>query len=765
MAANTACNLNTHYNNLATSTQRLSSGLRINRASDDAAGLAIRELMRADIAAMHQGARNANDAISLIQTADGALGIIDEKLIRMKELAEQAATGTYDSTQRLMIESEYQAMASEITRIANATDFNGLKLLNGNLHGDHDGSGIVSKGKTKIHFGAGNDSAEDYYYISINECTAHALGIGNASTWQDVQARGINAFKETLARQIQESSLSSKDKTLLLAQVDNMGKSVDEAIKNAVSPENAYKLWTASDDTLPGDRNAYDLNKDEGFLFDGKKWYGNSNLLEQFLEAGAKAENAGTISTHMAASEIINRMKEVLDERITWLEQAQGMDNGNALSLIGSLWNNIYSVASKEFYTDEDLIKLKNDINNAVSPALDILRSTNLNANWNHDPSIIADVKKSVESVINQQEAATFKAEKRGDLVSDSGIRYASEFVEIMDNAIDLLGNYLRNIATNPTKIPNDRNEFDELMPDLVKQAIKDAGIGHDLWDVDVLDLYYTLDMSVNRWVNGTDRISGADFFTGTPPIFDPDNPGAWTVLETSLRNEIGTTQNPPWLIQNIANFHQDWAWARLSERENQSVNPSDPENIPDFWNGLRDNEKQKLLYAFGQAAIYNLSHASPGNIEPNYGLSVQIGDLTALAGLNDPSVIDLAKDMVTQALKTMYSEVGHMNFAGLTIETQEDAQMALEAINDAITLKDKTRAHLGALQNRLENTVSNLSIQAENLQASESRISDVDVDTEMTNFVRNQILTQSALSMLTQANSLPQMAMQLIGG
>ncbi|MDR2076377.1 MAG: flagellin, partial [Desulfovibrio sp.] len=133
-----------------------------------------------EIAALNQGVRNANDAISLIQTADGALGIIDEKLIRMKELAEQAATGTYNSDQRLMIESEYQAMASEITRIANATDFNGLYLLNGNLSSDnHNGKGLVSEGKLKVHFGTANDSAEDYYYIRIGTATASALGVGN----------------------------------------------------------------------------------------------------------------------------------------------------------------------------------------------------------------------------------------------------------------------------------------------------------------------------------------------------------------------------------------------------------------------------------------------------------------------------------------------------------------------------------------------------------------------------------------------------------
>ncbi|MFV0347557.1 MAG: flagellin [Halodesulfovibrio sp.] len=180
MAMNASRNLNASYNRLSDSTRRLSSGLRVGTAADDAAGLAIRELMRADISTMNQGIRNANDAISMIQTADGALQIIDEKLIRMKELAEQAATGTYNSDQRLMIESEYQAMASEITRIANATDFNGIHLLNGTLSGNvHNGSGLNATGKLKVHFGTGNDSAEDYYYIQIGISTASALGIGN----------------------------------------------------------------------------------------------------------------------------------------------------------------------------------------------------------------------------------------------------------------------------------------------------------------------------------------------------------------------------------------------------------------------------------------------------------------------------------------------------------------------------------------------------------------------------------------------------------
>ena len=172
-ALSAARSLNTSYGKLSDSVRKLASGLRVMNSGDDAAGLAVRELLRADIAALNQGVRNANDAISLIQTADGTLGVIDEILIRMKELAEQAATGTYNSDQRLIIESEYQAMASEITRIANATAFSGVSLLNGNLSSDKfDGSGLQSTGKLLVHFGGSNDSAMDYYYIKIGNATA-----------------------------------------------------------------------------------------------------------------------------------------------------------------------------------------------------------------------------------------------------------------------------------------------------------------------------------------------------------------------------------------------------------------------------------------------------------------------------------------------------------------------------------------------------------------------------------------------------------------
>ena len=129
MAVNAARHLGNSYDALATSVERLSSGLRINSAKDDAAGLAVRELMRADIAVFQQAARNAQDGISMMQTMEGTMATIDDKLVRMQQLAEQAATGSYSSAQRSIMENEFVEMREEIDRVAAATKFNNIKML------------------------------------------------------------------------------------------------------------------------------------------------------------------------------------------------------------------------------------------------------------------------------------------------------------------------------------------------------------------------------------------------------------------------------------------------------------------------------------------------------------------------------------------------------------------------------------------------------------------------------------------------------------
>ena len=118
---------------LAQSVERISSGIRINRGSDDAAGLAISEGLRSDIRALRQAVRNANDGVSLINVTEGALNEQSGILIRLRELASQAATGTVGSTERATIQLEFSALRNELDRIAQTTEFNGQKLIEGSL--------------------------------------------------------------------------------------------------------------------------------------------------------------------------------------------------------------------------------------------------------------------------------------------------------------------------------------------------------------------------------------------------------------------------------------------------------------------------------------------------------------------------------------------------------------------------------------------------------------------------------------------------------
>lgn len=161
-------NLNITQLSLGKSLERLSSGYRINRAGDDAAGLAISENMRAQIRSMNQAVRNANDGVSLVQTAEGALNEVSNILVRMRELATQSATGTVSSEQRGYIDSEFQALKGEIDRIASSSEFNGSKLLDG------------TSATYSFQVGSRNTS-NDVISVSISAAGASSIGVGTAS--------------------------------------------------------------------------------------------------------------------------------------------------------------------------------------------------------------------------------------------------------------------------------------------------------------------------------------------------------------------------------------------------------------------------------------------------------------------------------------------------------------------------------------------------------------------------------------------------------
>ena len=171
--------LGTNNDRLASSVERISSGIRINRASDDAAGLAISEGLRSDIRTLRQAVRNANDGISLINITEGALNEQASILIRLRELAAQASTGTVGSTERQTIQLEFSALRNEIDRISNVTEFNGQRLVDGSLT-----SGVASSSQIMIQVGldsGANSRINLNEQIDLAAVTASSLSIDSIS--------------------------------------------------------------------------------------------------------------------------------------------------------------------------------------------------------------------------------------------------------------------------------------------------------------------------------------------------------------------------------------------------------------------------------------------------------------------------------------------------------------------------------------------------------------------------------------------------------
>jgi flagellin len=200
---------------------RLSSGLRINNAWDDPAGLAVSERFRSQIASMQEAERNANSNINLMSTAEGALGTLDSILIRMRALAIQASNGSLDDTDRAALNVEYQQLKSEVDRIALITNYAGVNLLDGTF----------SSNGLKFHIGINNNANEDFYYVNLASMTAADLGIDataltstassqaalgildNAITSKDTERSRIGSYVERLQNTISALQVAQENAT------------------------------------------------------------------------------------------------------------------------------------------------------------------------------------------------------------------------------------------------------------------------------------------------------------------------------------------------------------------------------------------------------------------------------------------------------------------------------------------------------------------------------------------------------------------------
>jgi flagellin len=229
MAMNAHRQLAVNQSNAAKSMERLSSGMRINRAGDDAAGLAISEKMRGQIRGLKQAARNAQDGISLIQTAEGALNEIHAILQRMRELAVQSSTDTNTDADRLEIQAEVNELATEITRIAETTEFNTMNLLGGEF-------------SSKFHIGA--NEGQDVT-LGINAMDANALkvaGSGEGLATFEIEAQDKTDIDDAT------TGLVSGEQTLDVVELGNVTLSDGSTIANYGLANDSGEIVAVSQD-------------------------------------------------------------------------------------------------------------------------------------------------------------------------------------------------------------------------------------------------------------------------------------------------------------------------------------------------------------------------------------------------------------------------------------------------------------------------------------------------------------------------------------
>ena len=209
----------------AKSTEKLSSGYKINRAADDAAGLAISEKMRRQIRGLTQASSNAQDGISAVQTAEGALNEVHDMLQRMNELAVKAANDTNMSEDRNYIQSEINALVSEINRVSATTTFNNQMLLNGSFDGKKLQVGAETADKNQIS-------------ISIGSMNATTIGVNSLSVAShDSSKTAINSIKSAITKVSKQRS----DLGAIQNRLEHTIKNLDNVVENTTSSESAIR--------------------------------------------------------------------------------------------------------------------------------------------------------------------------------------------------------------------------------------------------------------------------------------------------------------------------------------------------------------------------------------------------------------------------------------------------------------------------------------------------------------------------------------------
>ena len=804
--------LNTTNNAMEKSIQKLSTGLRINSAADDAAGFAISEKMRAQISGLEMAIRNTQDATSMLQVAEGALGETNSMLQRMRELAVQASNDTLTAQDRGYIQLEIDQLQDQIDRIAKTTQFNKKRLLDGSS------AGITS---------SSNQSVKVYVRGSLREIDQ----FGQKKSFEGNYKITVNVDpSQTGTGQVQKSSVMTikhpnvvtdmvVDKGIQNVTVDNLP--AGDYTVNAAEATAGGKLTGVYSTGTQGTFD--DIDQTFAFTPNDTQIFNNASVL--FEVVSIASDNSSV--TLRATSNVLTKdgnVENYLEDEI--IVTKSGVDLGDKLGITDPLTRNEGTNADAFNITLEDTLAVGvgtkfvynftatgGDIGVAVSANQDKnwpnkwSGNTGAEADWEdrkygvicNDRGEYEDSTESVNYALSNTSGDLNSKEihfRNFYLNGDNGSVYEGDIILTTNDTFkdttstdgklaSFTAAYIGKTATADTKL-RDLNTFwnssGVFMLDTPKTITINQGDGKSatvtLYGTDTIrELEAKFNYAIGTELGQANYVdgAGASKFCTFVEKGKEGTQGLETVPGTFMFRSVLPGLGGELTFSGDEDLINTFALNTVKESSTAAFRAS----IYDAHTGIAikgatnvkvsDNKLIGVLHPNVDIefdATANIK-ATWSEAEKNFILEPAGETYEAIIHIVDSSTVFQigANEGEDIAIDIGNMSAGSLGVTNINVTTREAASKSIGLIDAAINKVSSQRAKIGAYQNALDYTSENLTTTMTNLTAAESRIRDADMAREMMNFVKLQILNQSGTSMLAQANQLPQSIMSLLQG
>ncbi|MEY4588626.1 MAG: hypothetical protein RL497_702 [Pseudomonadota bacterium] len=692
-------------NELSTAMERLSSGKRINTAADDAAGLAISNRMTSQIRGLNQAVRNANDGISLIQTAEGALDETTNILQRMRELSIQSANGIYDDSNRATLDAEVQQLIAELDRIAKTTTFNGQTLLDGSL------------GDVQLQVGSQANQTID---IAIQAMDSKTLGMGSVSV--DVLGAEITADLSTITLNETDILINGQSIGSFTGSVDTFQDLIDNINKNVLGV--AATGFTSLEGDLVGN----------GVLENGNK------LRITVQAADGSGNNVFNVTDTKTLDDLIEKIISVTGGIVSADKDEGGylvLTNNNGSTIVVDAINSAGAVTDAASQLVEQATGL-----NVFDPTLAV---NSQGITHSAEGQIILTSKHGDPITVSRGATGTtsdllnlgFRESLKPGTVTGVGVTSANAATAWNVGDIKINGLVIDNKNTDSLQGKINAINASSVETGVVANAFASAAI-----DLSSADLSVASGTADNLVINGVLVDLGLASGDTASDVVDGFNINSDL---TGVRARLSGTR----II-----LESDQGSIQLAAATSNSILDS----TSSLYGAIITSD---VANSTGTLTTSSVTAGSTLALTIEAGLkltSTNQNPISIELGVNvNPATVGLI-----DANSTAGGRFG-VAIANVSIDTAAHAQKAIGVIDKALESINNVRSQLGAANNRLDFTINNLLVVSENTSSAKSRIMDADFAAETSALSRAQVLQQASQAMLAQANASSNQVLSLL--